>query len=398
MNTTAGRFQLPEVLHDNKANLSTIKTTNMIRKGIPGNVGWNDGTWTAMDAIEWQLIAIIKVLPTISLLTDDLQAQLTELCAARLAYIPPLTIDPIRWLCMIYDDTDNASNTIASVKLRNSDYIDCLSLTYLDGMSSASRDSGKGGLVQPDFTLVNGEHITEILSCFDGEWVRGIQFVTSTGRCSAIYGTFEGIPAISRSKGGILAGFSINTKKHPTWDYLVSGVRGIWRYDVLPRVPKENDVYSDYFGARTGYGKGFNDRALIGNSSSMYISNIEVRSGSEIDSIQFTYNDSKNGTDKIKTARHGGSAGTHHQFELGDGEYIVSISGRFSQQYLSLSQLCFGTNLGRISEIYGYESGQEFCARAPLGENGRNLRLQYILGKSDSRLNGIMFAWTPDMT
>ncbi|KEP48646.1 jacalin domain protein [Rhizoctonia solani 123E] len=347
-------------------------------------------TMIRLTSTEWQPITIIKVVSTISLLADDLQAQLTELYTARLAYIPPLTIDPIRWLCMIYDDTDNASKTIASVKLRNSDYIDCISLTYLDGMPSASRDAGKGGHVQPHFTLINGEHITEVLSCFDGEWVRGIQFVTSAGRCSAIYGIFEGIPAISRSKGGILAGFSINTKKHPTWDYLVTGVRGIWRYDALPRVPKENDVYSDYFGASTG--KGFNDRALIGNSNSMYISNIEVRSGSQIDSIQFTYSDSKNGqNDKIKTTRHGGSGGTHHQFELGDGEHVVSISGRCNQQVVT--QLCFGTNLGRTSEIYGMADGQEFSARAPLGENGKSLRLQYILGKRCIYALNLVLIW-----
>ncbi|KDN39142.1 hypothetical protein RSAG8_09049, partial [Rhizoctonia solani AG-8 WAC10335] len=401
--TEANFARLPRALDNNAAHLSTIKTANMIRKGFSSNVGWSDGAWTTIDvpATEWQPITIVKVIPIFKLLTDDLQTQLAELYAARLAYVPPLTIEPIRWLCTIYDDTDNASRTIASVKIRGTDYIDVLSLIYLDGVSSISRDSATGGLAHPDFTLTNEEYITEILSCFVDEWVRGIQFVTNTGRCSAIYGTLEGIPAVSRSKGGILAGFSINTKKHPKWDYLVSGVRGIWRYDVLSRVPKENDVYSEpkpNNGARTEYGKGFNDRALIGNSSSMYISNVEVRCGDIIDSIQFTYSDTKNEQNgKIKTARHGGSGGTRHQFELRDGEYIVSVSGRFSEEFQCVTQLCFGTNLGRTSEIYGAGKGQGFSAHAPLGEHGRHLRLQYILGKSDSRLNGAMFVWTPDM-
>ncbi|CAE6531844.1 unnamed protein product [Rhizoctonia solani] len=397
--TEANFARFPEPLQNTMANLSMVKTAKMIRKGASNNAGWGDGTWTTMNvpATEWQVIAVTKVISTVDLLAEDMQAQLAELYATRLAYIPPLTIDPIRWLHTMYDDTDNASRTIASVKIRASDYLDGLSLVYSDSVSSISRDSGKGGFAHPHFTLTKGEHITEVLSCFDGEWVRGIQFVTNTGRCSGIYGTLEGIPSVSRSKGGVLAGFSISTKKHPDWDYLVSGIRGIWRHDVLPKIPKENDVYSNYFGARTKHGKGFNDRALIGNSSSMYISNVEVRCGSDIDSIQLTYNDSKNGqNEKIKTARHGGSGGVARQFELKNGEYIVSVSGRYNDQFVT--RLCFGTNLGRTSEIYGRENGHDFSVYAPLDEDGKHLRLRYLLGKSsDSRLNGIMFVWTPDM-
>ncbi|KAH7333549.1 hypothetical protein B0J17DRAFT_675792 [Rhizoctonia solani] len=398
--------------------LSTNKTACIMRNGAESCGGWEDGRWIAMDvpATEWRPIRISAVASTFTLLSDSLQAQLAELSSKRLSYFPPLTISPIRYLCTIYDDTNNASKTISTVNIRGSDYIDCLSLTYRDGVSSTSQDAGKGGFRHPPFTVINGEYIVEMLTCSDGEWVRGIQFITNTGRCSAIYGILYGTPVISRSKGGILAGFSINTKKHPTWDYLVAGVRvsiylfigfkvsthletgkGIWRHDTIQNIPKENDVYSDYFGAQPQHGTCFNDRALVGNSNSMYISNVEIRAGIFIDGIQFTYTDTRNGQHgKLKTPHHGGFGGISYQFKLGDGEHIISVSGKYNEKYLT--QLCFVTNLGRTSEAYGEGSGQPFSARAPLGSSGQYLRLQYILGKSDNvGMNGVLFVWTPEL-
>ncbi|KAH7333550.1 Jacalin-like lectin domain-containing protein [Rhizoctonia solani] len=235
-----------------------------------------------------------------------------------------------------------------------------------------------------------------MVTCTDGEWLRAMQFITSKGRCSVIYGMLDGIPVISRSKGGILAGFLASSKKHPQWEFMMTSAEGIWRHDLMPKIPKENDVYSDYYGARNLPGTSFNDRALIANSNSMYISNVTIQAGAHIDGIQFTYRDARNGQhDKSKTQHHGGFGGTHYSFELGEGEYIVSVSGKYNEKYLT--QLCFGTNLGRMSDVYGGGAGNTFSARAPLGDVERYLRLQYILGKSDHvGLNGVIFVWTPD--
>ncbi|CAE6520629.1 unnamed protein product [Rhizoctonia solani] len=370
---------------------------DVVPLGTTSHVGWGDGSWTTIDALgmEWRIIKVVSVVPTINLLASSLQTQLTELYAERLSYVPPLTIDPIRLHCKINDDTINASRTIWKIGIRSSDYIDSLSITYLDGVTS--RAGGDGG-DEHTFTLANGEHVTEILTCCDGEkWLRGIQFITNTGRCSAIYGVLEGAPTISRSKGGVLAGFSTSTRKHSSGRDWVTGVRGIWRYDILPSVPKEGDVYSDYFGGQLQHGTGFNDRALIGNSSSMYISTVEVRAHGDIHSVEFTYTDARNGqTCKLKTPRHGGSHGPYFRFDLEKGEHIVSVSGSFNDHFMR--QLCFVTNLGRASEVYGHGGGQSFSARAPLGENGRSMRLQYTIGKCNVGLDGLMFVWTPDLS
>ncbi|KAF8712386.1 MYND finger, partial [Rhizoctonia solani] len=388
---------LPGTLDYSLTHLPTINTANVTRKGATSYAGWNEASaMIDVPPIEWRPVKVVEVLPTLKLLPNELQAQLTNLYAERLTYVPPLTVAPISYLCKVNDDTVNASKTIWRVEIRGTAHIIGLSTHYFDGVISRG---GKDGGNHHMFTLTEGEHIIEMLTCADGEWLRGIQFITNMGRCSVIYGSLEGTPVISRSKGGILVGLTTSTKKHSEWDYLVTGVnvsttfyepqtymddatkQGIWRCDFLRSVPKENDVYSDYFGAKTHNGTGFNDRALIGNSSSMHISSVEIWSGDDgIDGIQFIYRDTRNSqSEKIKSVLHGGSGSSHHQFELRDGEYVVSVSGKYNDRFLT--QLCFGTNRGRTSDIYGGGSGRSFSTQAPIDKAGRYHRLQYILGK-----------------
>ncbi|CAE6448413.1 unnamed protein product [Rhizoctonia solani] len=268
--------------------LSTIGTANIVRKGGASNAGWDDGAWTTVDvpATEWRPIRIITVAPTVCLLTNDIQARLTELYDDRLLCLQPLIVNPLGWEWETCDDTDNASRTISKVEVHSSGYIIGLSVHYLDGVVSRA---GREAANKHTFKLTNGEHIVEVLTCTDGEWLRGMQFITSKGRCSVICGTLDGIPIVSRSKGGILAGFLTASKKHPQWEYLMTSAGGIWRYDLVPKIPKQDDVYSDYYGARNLPGTNFNDRPLIGNSGSMYISNVAIQAGAHIDGIQVSY-------------------------------------------------------------------------------------------------------------
>ncbi|CAE7148465.1 unnamed protein product [Rhizoctonia solani] len=418
--TEANFALLPEATpFDNFNNISKIKTAHIIRKGTASNAEWSDGSWAMRDGwyirlkgsasgtkstlrlwsvppSGWRSVRVGAIAPTINLLSDDLQVRLTDLYADVYSYVPAITIGPISSEHKTTDDAINASRTISSVEIRSTNHVIGLAIKYLDGVISRSGREVGG---HHTFALNKGEHIIEMLTYRDDEWLRGIQFVTNTGRCSVVYGKHEGTPTISRSKGGVLVGFSTSSKKHPQHDYLITGAGGIWRYDRMPRVPKENDVYSDCYGSIvliTQSSKCFNDRGLIGNSSSMYISSVEVWSGAMIDSIQLTYTNTKGGQNsKLKTVRHGGLGGNYHRFELGNGEHIVSISGRFNEK--AIVQLCFGTSKGRISEVYGGGDGQKFSASSPVGESGDAMRLQYIIGKSDKELSGIMFAWTPEL-
>lgn len=129
----------------------------------------------------------------------------------------------------------------------------------------------------------------------------------------------------------------------------------------------------------------------------MRISKIEISWGSLVDNLQLTYVDGeRNSAASCATAYHGGipwSNGFKSTFNLETGEHIVTISGRHNNE--TIVQLCFATNLGRTSDVFGGGTGQSFSQKAPLDANGKSMRLQYMCGKSEKYLNGVMFAWTP---
>ncbi|KAL5638765.1 hypothetical protein ACGC1H_003202 [Rhizoctonia solani] len=388
--------EINERSFDNISQFSTIKNSTVAITGADLTLTYDQ--WATTNDLAsntwWQRIAINKVVPTANLLSGDLQTRLSELYAQRLCCIPPGGVGPVNQQYRTYDDTQHASKTISSIKIRCSYFIELLSITYSDGLTSTKHGGGGHVGVEYEFALATGEHITEMLTWTRGEWLHGLQFVTSMGRCSDQYGIHYGTPTVSRCIGGILVGFLSHTKLHPEYKEMYHSVQGIWRRDLVPRVPKEDDIYSEYFGDIQN-GRAFNDRTLVGNSTSIHISSVEVRSDEWIDSIQFNYTDIVNSREhKLSTIRRGGPGGPHHQFALQDGEHIVTISGRHEAN--CITQLCFGTSRGRTSEVFGSGKGQTFSALAPRDKNGNYFRLQYICGKSnEASLTGIMFIWTP---
>ncbi|CEL61511.1 hypothetical protein RSOLAG1IB_10084 [Rhizoctonia solani AG-1 IB] len=235
------------------------------------------------------------------------------------------------------------------------------------------------------------------------------------GRCSAQYGAHTGIPTASKSQGGLLVGFSGQTSIYPSYKEVFTAFQGIWRHDVLPRAPREEDVFSEYFGNKGQKGCVFNDRVIVRNSESIRISSIEVWAGAFIGGIRVMYIDNKDGRGiKSSTVRRGGPGGAFHRFELEDGEHVVSVAGKYEEGMIT--QLCFVTNQGRASEVFGGGKGQPFSAVAPRERNGKPFRLLYLCGKKyvislhlplwtkfdedrnssdNTSLTGAMFVWTP---
>ncbi|KDN36055.1 hypothetical protein RSAG8_11077, partial [Rhizoctonia solani AG-8 WAC10335] len=164
----------------------------------------------------WERITVHRVAPTIALLSSDLQARLSELdlqarlselYAQRLSHVPLQGVGPIEWDYRTYDDNTHASRTISNIKIRSSNFIELLSTTYSDGITS-SQHGGSGHVgTEYEFTLGVGEHISEMLIWVEGGWLRGLQFITTTGRFSPQYGLHSGAPTIARCKGGVLVGF-----------------------------------------------------------------------------------------------------------------------------------------------------------------------------------------------
>ncbi|CAE7157632.1 unnamed protein product [Rhizoctonia solani] len=391
--------QPPELSEHNGRNVaarlsSLAHATAVTIIGTNANMTFDQ--WAAQSRTEhWERIAVNRVVPTIALLSSRLQARLSALYAQRLSYVPLDGIGAIDHRHRTYDDNQHASRTISSIKIRSSNYIELLSITYSDGTTS-SKHGGNGHVgIEYEFKLAAGEHISEMLIWVEGDWLVGLQFITTTGRCSPQYGVHFGVPTVARCKGGILVGFLSHTRLHPSHKEMFGGVQGIWRRDLISRVPKDDDVHSEYFGDKNQNGTVFNDRVLVGNSTSISISSVDIWSGECIDGIQFTYTDTIDGCEhKSSTTRRGGPGGPCHRFTLEDGEHIVTISGR--HEVSRITQLCFGTNRGRTSEVFGGGRGQTFSSLAPRDSDGNYFRLHYICGKSnEASITGIMFVWTP---
>ncbi|CAE7186673.1 unnamed protein product [Rhizoctonia solani] len=378
---------------DNISQFSTIKNMMVTITGADVNLTYSQ--WAAIKDLasntQWQRVAVNKVTPTVNLLPSHLRARLSGLYAKQLCYIPPGGVGPanVLYAYQTYDDTKHASRTISSITIRCSYFIEVLAITYSDGLTTTKHGGGGHVGVEYEFALATGEHIIEMLIWVEGDWLFGLQFVTNLGRCSDQYGIQFGPPIVARCKGGILVGFLSHTKLHPEYKEMYHKVQGIWRCDLLPRIPKEDDVYSEYFGDKNRNGRAFNDRVLVGNSTSIHISSVEVWSGEFIDRIQFTYTEIVDGREFKSTAQHGGPGGSYHRFALENGEQIVTVSGK--HEAACITQLCFVTNRGRTSEVFGGGKGQSLSALAPRDKDGNCFRLQYICGKSnDVSLTGII--------
>ncbi|KAG8733073.1 hypothetical protein FRC11_008908, partial [Ceratobasidium sp. 423] len=324
---------------------------------------------------------------TTKLLPLKLQGQLSRLYAQRLSFTPVI----IRGdgLCNIHDDTPYASKNVSSVIIHANVHMRSITFLYAD-KSSSKHEGAEAEGSQYEFVLMDGEYITEIL-IWRGDWVYGIQFVTNFGRCSPNTGGYWNELTVVRSRGGVLVGVISLIKPHEKQGRVFRDIQGIWRHDVIDGVPKEEDVFSEYFGSKT-FGMPFNDRVIVQNSG-MAISKIDVRVAHKL-----TYIDNAGQErNEYQTERHGGLGGRKKQFTLESGEHVTGVSGKYDEQHIT--QLSFVTDKGRISEVFGETSStgnaNSFSVSSPKDKEGKRMRLQYICGKCDTFLNGIMFVWTP---
>ncbi|CAE6447937.1 unnamed protein product, partial [Rhizoctonia solani] len=185
----------PQELDESSHRLSNTKNALVSITG--GNPSWNYDQWAALDD-HWERIAVNRVVPTIALLNSDLQARVSEPYAQRLVYAPPNGVGTIAWDYRTYDVNKHASRTISSIKIRSSNHIKVLSITYSDGITSSSHGGGGHVGTEYEFHLAVGEHISEMLIWVQGDWLLGLQFITTMGRCSAQYGCHEGTLTIAR--------------------------------------------------------------------------------------------------------------------------------------------------------------------------------------------------------
>lgn len=106
--------------------------------------------------------------------------------ASPLARLTPELVSRIALLDLL-----GSTKFLVAVTVRTGLLVDCIATHYSDGSSLAS--GGLGGHERPVFRLSHGEHITKLRGR-QGDHLDAVQFVTSFGRASAMYGGSGGQP------------------------------------------------------------------------------------------------------------------------------------------------------------------------------------------------------------
>ena len=107
------------------------------------------------------------------------------------------------------------------------------------------------------------------------------------------------------------------------------------------------------------------------------ISEIELRTGSEVDSLRTKYGD-------VWGANHGGGGGSLHTYQLDPGAKIIIVQGRSGSR---LDELEFITDDGAVYGPAGGGGGAPFVSSHP------GCYLSYFSGSSGSRLDSITLHW-----
>ncbi|CAD6343911.1 unnamed protein product [Miscanthus lutarioriparius] len=110
---------------------------------------------------------------------------------------------------------------------------------------------------------------------------------------------------------------------------------------------------------------------------------ITTRSGSAVESIQFTYTDKAG--EKHTAGPWGGSGGTSQTIDLDDAEYVKEVSGTYSLYgpYTVLTSFNLVTN-NRTWGPWGTKNGTRFCITAPA-----NSSIVGFYGRSGSLIDAI---------
>merc|ERR1711915_130859 len=108
-----------------------------------------------------------------------------------------------------------------------------------------------------------------------------------------------------------------------------------------------------------------------------FITELEIRSQSEIDNLRTKYGD-------VWTDGHGGSGGQQHNVKIEADEKIIIVQGRSEKR---IDAIEFITDKGVVHGPFGGNGGDPFVSSHP------GCYLSYFSGASHSRLDSITLHW-----
>ena len=248
----------------------------------------------------------------------------------------------------------SAEARILEVNVFSGDYVDAVQITYIlpDGRTFSSARHGGGRGSPHVFRLDSDEYITGLSGRY-GNYIDSLCIRTNK-RSSPVFGGRGG----KRDYGIEL----------PSGNYAVGFVGRAGDYldaiglTYLPLALRDLQLTSTAGGRG---GSEFSDREIPAGAR---ITEIRVRSGNYIDSLQMVYvlRDGRSFNGPL----HGGSGGRSNVFRLEPDEYLIGISGRYGSY---IDSLTFHTNK-RTSATFGGRGGnRDFRIFVPSGNQAIGL-------------------------
>ncbi|KZT08169.1 uncharacterized protein LAESUDRAFT_811642 [Laetiporus sulphureus 93-53] len=119
---------------------------------------------------------------------------------------------------------------IKGIRIRSGTVVDGICLDFANG-TSTSWHGGFGGNLHQTFELAAGEDIVQVLVHANNEYIRALQFRTSKGRASELFGSNGATSSITwEAKDKVLTGFSGTFGKYkPTGALVLTGLQPLWR-------------------------------------------------------------------------------------------------------------------------------------------------------------------------
>lgn len=247
-----------------------------------------------------------------------------------------------------------AEARILDVAVFSGDYVDAVQITYIlpDGRTISSARHGGGGGARHVFRLDSDEYITGLSGRY-GSYIDSLCIHTNK-RSSPVFGGRGGNRdySVEIASGNYAVGFVGRAG-----DYV--DAIGLTYLPLALR----NVQLTAIAGGRGG--SAFSDREIPEGAR---ITEIQVRSGDYIDSVQIVYvlRDGRS----FKGPMHGGSGGRSNVFRLDSDEYLIGISGRYGNYVDSLT---FHTNKRSSATFGGRGGNRDFRIFVPQGNQAIGL-------------------------
>jgi len=268
------------------------------------------------------------------------------------------------------DETIPNGSRVSEVHIFSGDFVDAVQMQYIlpNGSKAMGPRHGGSGGGQNIFRLDSDEYIVG-LSIKYGDYIDSLQVQTNK-RTSSTFGGFGGSNSykVQVPAGNQAIGFTGRAG-----EFLDS--IGLVYIPLTLRIAGQTEI------AGGNGGNAFSDRSIPGEAR---ISEVRVRCGNSIDSIQAIYTLRDGRT--FEGPAHGGGGGNLNVFRLNQGEYIVGISGRYG---IYLDSLTIQTNQ-RTSQVFGGGGGnRNFAITVPQG----NMAVSFA-GRSGENLDSISLNYT----